>query len=174
MENMILDAAEAREKNESLVHQLHLALDENKTDIRKLRRKLTITFWVIIGLSLVTFAVGMLLLSVPVFAAFEGQMDKFESLIAGGFGIADLIGLVLYKPVEKIQKLMGDMSQLILTLNCNQTQMNLRLIEMDVINNRPSIGIAAEKICAATEKNVRTIQKYFESNPEKSRQEAIK
>ncbi len=148
--------------NKDLADQLQSALVDNEKDIKKLRRKLSITFWVIISLSIIMFALGMLLLTVPVIAALGGQIDKLKSLIAAGFGIADLAGLFLFGPLEKIQKLMGDMSQLILILNSNQTQVSLRLMEMN-IDDRPSIGISADKIGLASESNIKLIQEYFET-----------
>lgn len=151
--------------NLDLATELQAALQENKRDVKRLRRKLTVTFWVIIVLSCLIFALGILLLSVPVISAYKGEIDKLKSIIAAGFGIADLVGLVLYGPIEKIHKLMGDMSQLILALNSNQTQVSLRLLEMDVLN-RPSIGIAADKIGLAAENSIKVIQEYFENSKE--------
>jgi uncharacterized membrane protein len=155
------------EKNKDITDDLQATLRENRSDVKRLRRKLTVTFWVIIILSIIIFIIGVLLLSVPVVAAFGGHIDRLNSLIAAGFGIADLIGLVLYGPIEKIQKLMGDMSQLILVLNSHQTEVSLRLLEMDFLNNRPSVGVAADKIGSATEKNIKIIQDYFEVPEEK-------
>jgi hypothetical protein len=154
-------------KNKDITDDLQATLGENKKDVNRLRRKLTVTFWVIIILSVIIFIIGVLLLSVPVVAAFGGQIDRLNSLIAAGFGIADLIGLVLYGPIEKIHKLMGDMSQLILVLNSHQTEISLRLLEMDFLNNRPSVGTAAEKIGTDTENNIKIIQDYFEVPGEK-------
>ena len=162
----LLKADVIDQNNKDLADQLQATLGENKKDIKRLRRKLTITFWVIIVLSIIIFALGILLLSVPVISAFNGQIDKLKSLIAAGFGIADLVGLVLYGPIEKIHKLMGDMSQLILVLNSNQTQVSLRLLEMDATDNRPSIGTAADKIGSATENSIKIIQDYFETTKE--------
>lgn len=42
----------------------------------------------------------------------------------------------------------------------------LRLMEMDVLNNRPSIGIAADKIGLAHDSSIKIIQKYFEPGEE--------
>jgi len=150
------------EKNKDITDDLMDTLMENRRDVERLRRKLTVTFWVIIIMSIVIFIIGVVLLSVPVVAAIGGQIDRLNSLIAAGFGIADLIGLVLYGPIEKIQKLMGNMSQLILVLNSHQTEVNLRLLEIDFLGNRPSVGTAADKIGSITKDSVKLIQEYFE------------
>lgn len=156
-----------KKKNTSLTYDLEETLEGNKMDIERLRNKLTITFWVIIILSVIIFAAGIVLISVPVVAAFTGEIDRLNSLIAAGFGIVDLVGLVLYGPIEKIHKLMGDISQIIMVLNCNQTQISLRLLEMDFLGDRPSVGRAANSIGEGTEKNVKIIQEYFEVSKEK-------
>ncbi len=165
----ILNADDAKAKNQDLAKILHVTLEKNAEGIETLRRKLSHSYRFIIVLSVLIFLTGIALLSVPVFSAFSGKMDNFEALIAGGFGIADLIGLGLYGPIEKIHKLMGDMSQLILALNCNQVQTSLRLMEIDVLNDRASIGKAAESICKSTESHIKSIEKYFEMAKELSK-----
>lgn len=157
-----------KQKNASLTEDLEETLEANKMDIERLRNKLTITFWVIIILSVIIFSIGIVLVSVPVVAAFSGEIDRLNSLIAAGFGIIDLVGLVLYGPIEKIHKLMGDMSQIIMVLNCNQTQISLRLLEMDFLGDRPSVGRASENIGTGTQNNVKLIQEYFETAKEKN------
>ena len=57
---------------------------------------------------------------------------------------------------------MGNMSQLILVLNSHQTEVNLRLLEIDFLGNRPSVGTAADKIGSITKDSVKLIQEYFE------------
>lgn len=163
----------AKDRNEDLANQLHISLSENKKGIMKLRAKLSVTFWTIIILSLVTFATGIVLLSVPVISALGGKIDQFTAITAGGFGIANLVGLVLYGPIDKIHNLMGDMSQLILELNSNQVQISLRLMEMDK-EKRETIGFAAEKICNATEASIISIQQNFENTPLKPENTPLK
>ena len=76
------------EKNKDITDDLMDTLMENRRDVERLRRKLTVTFWVIIIMSIVIFIIGVVLLSVPVVAAIGGQIDRLNSLIAAGFGIA--------------------------------------------------------------------------------------
>jgi len=70
--------------------------------------KLSITYWVIVCLSIIMFIIGIVLLSVPVAAAFNKSITIPQSLSAAGFGIADLAGLFFFKPIERIHGLMGD------------------------------------------------------------------
>jgi hypothetical protein len=108
------------------------------------------------------FALGIVLISVPVFAAFRGQISELQSLISAGFGIADLAALFLFRPLERIHGLMGDMSQIILALNGYQTQVGLRLMEMNAAE-RQTLGRAAEYISTAAKDSIKLVQDYFEA-----------
>jgi hypothetical protein len=147
--------------NDEIIDYLTKAMHESKGEFVHLRRKLSITYWIIIILSVIMFALGLVLLSVPIAAAFGGNIEQLNSLISAGFGIADLTALFLFKPIERIQKIMGDMSQLILVLNSYRSQVSLKLMEMD-IKERSTIGITADKINKIAVDSVKLIQNYFE------------
>ena len=153
---------ERMKANEFIVHFLQNMMNEGKQEIGKLRRKLSVTYWVIILLSIIMFIVGIVLVSVPAIAAFRGDIDQLQSLITAGFGIADLAALFLFRPMERIHKIMGDMSQIILALNSYQTQVGLRLMELDV-TNRPSMGQTAVNVSEAAKESIKLVQDYFES-----------
>ena len=158
---IIMDQSKVREANDSISRYLQGMMDESKLELIRLRRKLSSTYWIIIILSIIMFCLGLVLLSVPIAAALGQKIGLLESLISAGFGIADLAALFLYGPIEKIHNIMGDMSQIILALNSYRSQVGLRLMQMDV-QNRESIGEAAEKINAAAENSIRLVQDYFE------------
>jgi hypothetical protein len=101
----------------------------------------------------------------PIKTALSGGEFQWESLVAPGFGIADLATLFLFNPVKRIHNLMGDMSQIILAINSFQIQRDLRLVEMDV-RKRESVGKAAEYIGGAAENTLKMIQQYFEEKEE--------
>ncbi len=129
-----------------------------------LRMRLALTYWVIIILSVIMFALGIILLSVPAIMAFQGRSAELQAFIAAGFGLADLTALLLFRPLERIHRLMGDMSQISLALTSFQTQVELRLIQMDA-SSRSSVGQAAEAIAAIAPAAIKLIQDYFEANP---------
>jgi hypothetical protein len=141
------------------------ALDMAQTsrkDLRKLRRKLSETYWIVIVLSVIMFLIGIALLSAPIFAAFGSNLDKIKALAAGGFGVADLAGVFLLRPIERIHDLMGDMSQITMVLQSFQFQVDLRLLEMDV-NDPNSVGKTAQDIGTAAKESIELVQNYFES-----------
>jgi hypothetical protein len=161
----VLDEPKIKEANAIIEKTLQGLMKEGGNEFKRLRLKLNIAYSIIVILSVVMFLLGIVLLIVPIIAAFNGEIDKLQSLISAGFGIADLATLFLYGPIEKIHKNMGDMSQIILALNSYRSQVALRLLEMEV-NNRPSIGFAAEKIGLAAETSIKTIENYFEASNE--------
>lgn len=130
-------------------------------EIKELRQKLSRTYGIIVLLSVVTFFLGVVLLSVPFVTALTGQFDNLQALIVGGLGVADLATLFLFRPVRQIHQLMGDMGQITLAINSYQTQVALRLIEAD-ISERGTIGKAAEYVAEAANSSIDLIQNYFE------------
>ncbi|MDD4645973.1 MAG: hypothetical protein PHY99_08290 [Bacteroidales bacterium] len=149
-----------RSATESTIDYLQTTMHNGTEELNRLRIKLSLSYWIIIVLSVIMFFVGIALLLIPAMAAFS-EINTLQSLIAGGFGVADLTGLFLFRPIEKIKNMMGDMSQIILIISSYQTQAGLRLMQMDV-NNRPSLGQAADNINKVTYESIRMIQKYFE------------
>lgn len=147
--------------NQELADSLKSVVAENKSELSRLRDKLSYTYWIIIILSVLMFFVGIVLLSIPVFAVVSDQIDKLDSLIAAGFGIADLVTLFLFRPLFRIHNIMGDMSQITLALNSYQLQVGLRLMEME-IHDRDSLGKAAQDIDSAAVSSIKLVQRYFE------------
>jgi len=161
VKNEMLTEEERKRANDFIVQFLKSMMVDGKQELVGLRRKLSVTYWVIIYLSIVMFAVGIVLLSVPAIAAFHSDIDRLQSLLTAGFGIVDLAGLFLFRPMERIHKTMGDMSQIILALNSYQTQVGLRLMELD-ITNRPSMGQTAVNVSEAAKESIKLVQDYFE------------
>ncbi|MGK9475511.1 hypothetical protein [Melioribacter sp. OK-6-Me] len=162
-EVLLLDAEQRKKANEFIVKHLQSTMLDGKMEIHNLRFKLSATYWVIVILSIIMFILGVLLLSVPL----KENVDEIQSLISGGLGLADLTALFLFKPIERIHKLMGDMSQIVIALNSYQTQVGLRLMEMDS-TNRKSIGETSVYISSAARESIKVIQDYFESTALKS------
>jgi hypothetical protein len=160
--SIMLAPEERRQANEFIVKNLQRTMSDGRVDLSELRRKLSTTYWIVVVLSIVMFAVGIVLISVPVFAAFQGRIGDLQSLIAAGFGIADLAALFLFRPLERIHGIMGDMSQIILALNSFQSQLGLRLMEMDM-EKRSTLGQAAEHISEAAKESIVLVQRYFEA-----------
>lgn len=107
------------------------------------------------------FLLGFALLSVPIFAAFNGDISIYNSIITGTLGITDIVGLLLLKPVKSIHDLMGDMSQIAMAISSYQTQVALRILQFNA-DDRNTINLAAEEIGKTTKENMELIQIFVE------------
>jgi len=155
---------ERRSANLKSFDNLWAVMRDGRRELSLLRLRLALTYWVVVILSVIMFAMGIILLSVPAILVFQGHTAELQAFIAAGFGLADLTALFLFKPIERIHRLMGDMSQITLALTSFQTQVELRLIQMDA-SSRSSVGETAEAIAVVAPAAIKLIQDYFESNP---------
>ncbi len=161
----VLPAPEQREKaNQKSFENLHSVMRDSRRELNMLRARLALTYWIVIALSMIMFVLGIVLLSVPAVLSFRGQSAEMQAFIAAGFGLADLTTLFLFRPIERIHRLMGDMSQITLALTSYQTQVELRLIQMDA-SSRNSVGQTADAIAAIAPRTIKLIQDYVETNP---------
>ncbi len=161
---------EERDKgNIWLVRYISRILHRGTKEVALLRRKLRVTYWVVVVLSIVMFGVGIVLIAIPGFAALRmlltsTKMDtpeSIQSLVTALVGLSDLVVLFLAKPVRQVHNLMGDMTQLTMAINNFRYQVGLRLLEMNA-NDPQSIGYAAEKINDAAKTSIELVEQYFE------------
>lgn len=160
--NIIWEAGELEDINKQLLFGALSIKEATDKSLRSMKKKLAISYWFVIGLSVITFIMGIVLLSVPAAAAFSGNIDKVKALVAAGFGIADLAGVLLFRPVARIRDIMCDMSQITLALDSFKSQTHLRLLEMDY-TSRLSISKTAADINEAATNSIVLIQNYCET-----------
>ena len=161
--------ADREAMNSKLLKFLEDTMQNGKSEVEKLRSKLAISYYVLLVLSIVMFGVGIALLSVSVYASIGSPSgnDLRAAGITGGLGIVDLVSLFILRPVQRIQGLMGDMSQITLAINSYQTQLGLRLLEAN--SDEPAtLGEAATHINKAAQESINLIQLYFEARSTKS------
>ena len=162
---IVLPDHEQRKKaNQKSFENLHTVMRDGRRELNMLRVRLALTYWIVVALSMIMFGLGIVLLSVPAVLALQGHTAEMQAFIAAGFGLADLTALFLFRPIERIHRLMGDMSQITLALTSFQAQVELRLIQMDA-SSRSSVGLTAEAIAAIAPSTIKLIQDYFETNP---------
>lgn len=150
--------------NQKSFENLHAVMSDGRRELTMLRMRLALTYWIVVILSVIMFALGIVLLSVPAIMALLGRTAELQAFVAAGFGLADLTALFLFRPIERIHRLMGDMSQIVLALTSFQTQVELRLIQMNA-SSRSSVRQTAESIAAIAPATIKLIQDYFEANP---------
>jgi hypothetical protein len=153
---------ERQRTNDFILAHLQTTMRDGHTALLDLEKRLRLTYNVIIGLSVVMFTVGIALIAAPVYAGLTGQDGIAKPLLAGGLGIADLTALYLFRPIDRIHALMGDMSQVTIALNAYQAQVGLHLLEMRA-DEADTVGAAADDIRAASQVSIRLVEEYFEA-----------
>lgn len=167
--NPLTDKERVDRFNQELMEFLQATLETGSKELAGLWNQLTITYWLIVVISVLTFLAGILLVSTPVIVAWKlGQELNWSHLSAPGFGIADLAVLFLFRPVERMQGLMGDMGQIKLVIYSFQDQVALRLLETN-LSERGTMGKAAEDINKAAKDSVALIERYFAMKKQQSR-----
>lgn len=107
------------------------------------------------------FLFGFAFLSLPLWRQQPMDQSLLNVFLPMGLGIANLLALYLYKPLERIQKLMADMGQITITFNSFQTQVALRLIGTNLAQ-RKTMGAAAKEVDDRAEIVLKQIRDYFE------------
>ncbi len=158
---MNIDTAKIESANNALIDYLFDNLQDGQAEVLRLRQKFAITYYTIVVLSVVMFAAGIVLLSVPALSAYRGEINEMQSIIAAGFGIGDIFLLFLLRPISRLQNLMGDMGQITIAFNSFQAQTALRLLQTNA-DDKATLGEAAKSIGASAQASIRLIEEYFE------------
>lgn len=153
--------------NSSLMDYLLECLMIGKSDLAKLSSRLQWKDSLLTILNVIMFCVGILLTLMPLISYLKDPEISSISVFAGGLGAVEIIALWLVNPMQRIHQYMGDMAQIVLILTGFLDQVGLRLIECQ-IDDRPTIGKAADHIQTLTEKSNQLIEKYYEEIPTSS------
>ncbi|MEZ4727628.1 MAG: hypothetical protein R3E79_10895 [Caldilineaceae bacterium] len=151
----------AQDANQELMKYLQTILIDCQHDIGEMRDKLSYTYWIIIAMCISMFLFGFTLLSLPLWRQQPLDQNLINLFLPVGLGIANLLALYLYKPLERIQKLTADMGQITITFNSFQTQVALRLLGTN-LQQRETMGEAATAVDATAETVLKQIRDYFE------------
>lgn len=152
---------DADDANRELMKYLQNILVDCQHDIGEMRQKLSYTYWIMIAMCITMFLFGFAFLSLPLWRQQPIDQSLVNLFLPVGLGIANLLALYLYKPLERIQKLMADMGQITITFNSFQTQVALRLIGTN-IHQRDTMGVAAKEVDHTAEIVLKQIRDYFE------------
>lgn len=160
-----LTSSQSADANKELVDYMNLILQDGRAEMQRLNERLGKSYWILVSLVVVLFVLGLVLILAPAWLTSVPGSQELTDWVAivlpVTLGIADLLALYFYKPVERINRLMGDMSQLIVILGSNNIRIALLLVEADS-RDRPSIGRAAESVKEISDHSVHLIQKFFE------------
>ncbi|MEE8330872.1 MAG: hypothetical protein V3R84_03795 [Acidimicrobiia bacterium] len=111
--------------------ELRSTLKEGQRDVTAVRRRLRVTYAVIVIFSLAMFALGMALVGFPARAFYRGDIDElaFGELAASGGVVLAL--LLYFRPLDRLQALVADSTYVTLVKDSFPYQVALRLIALD-------------------------------------------
>ena len=157
----------ADQSNKALIEYMCQILQDNRKEAKELRKKQRVTYWFLIGLSTLMFLAGLAMITAPLWIELLKTTARFKEInwagtaVMIGIGAADLYALYQLRPLARIQKLMGDMSQMTITFSSFQTRVALRLLETN-IDKRATVGAAAVHVGEIAKDTLPMIEKYFE------------
>ncbi len=135
--------------------------EERKRFLEDSQKKVHNVFIWIKWMSIVIFIIGLFLIGFSIYYYIRYGM-KAEVLGLNALGVGEILALLLYKPMQRIQNALGDYQQNMMILFSWNTQVELILLKMD-IKDEPSVYKACDRIHKITLECVKTIQKYTES-----------
>jgi hypothetical protein len=159
-----LSKDEAACANHALVQHMQHVLEYSLGTATELRQKLQWTYWTLITLSVLMFAVGLALVSTPLWTTFlpTGKAPDLSAVLtAVGVGLVDFVALFLYGPVDRIKKLMGDISQLTISFDTYQVQVAMQLLATDSAK-RESLVEASTQIGNVAKTALSMIERFYE------------
>ena len=141
---------------------MHRVLVGSLDTATELRQKLRWSYWLLVVMSALMFLLGLALISTPLWSSLDWKI----MLSAAGIGFADFVVLFLYGPIDRIKKLMGDISQLTVSFDTYQVRVAVQLLDADS-TERGSLSAAAEHIGEAAQITLDMIEKYYEGSRRK-------
>lgn len=149
------------ELNKVLVEEVMTRVLQTQRVIDGHHARLRWTYATYMVLAVLMFLAGLAMLFMPLMDKGNPEtVDLWLSAIGG----AEIVALLIFSPFQRIQGLMGDMTQVILIMEGYLHQVALRLLQCR-IKDPKSVGSAANFIHVTTKETARLIQDYFENAP---------
>ncbi len=139
-----------------LVGELRSTLKEGKQDVSAVRRRLRVTYAVIVIFSLAMFALGMALVGFPARAFYRGDIDELTFGALAGSGGVILALLLYFRPLDRLQALVADSTYVTLVKDSFQYQVALRLIALDT-DDAASVERAATHVGEAAQASMELV-----------------
>jgi hypothetical protein len=168
---MELMTVQEREKanKESLAKLRKIHESVNKTELDELKSQSTKTFTQLKYMIWITFLFGFVLvlasLILSLYMAFGGNVNGEVELPLGlgSLGIGDWITILLYKPMDRLQKANADFNETIMITASWVIAVNAFLLAMDV-DKPDSLVQAAKDIQTATWRSLRDVQSIVQES----------
>jgi len=128
---------------------------------------MTRCFKTITYMSVAAFIIGFIIIIVPFLMFFASPSHDTDILWFSSLGVAETVAVLLYQPMQRVQKATSDMIQSTMILSSWATEIGLTLyllklkeIGMNAIEDKIQI------ISNTTRQHIKWLQKYIEAEPE--------
>ncbi len=142
------DAAPAA-GHQSLLNHIQHHLGEGERELKGLRFKMKLTYWLMLTFSAAMLTTGILLIVLPAISFFRGNIEELTFGILAGAGLVGLGVLFAFRPMERIHTLMARFSYTTMVKDSFQYQVGIRLLGLD-IEDRAALEEIARQIAQAT------------------------
>lgn len=101
-------------KEGTLNNEFENGIKKKKAELEKLSketfRNLKIMIWLV-------YILGFVLIGIAIYNYFTSENGEFGTTIFGTLGIVDILGLLFYRPIDRLQKANSDLSQHIICIS---------------------------------------------------------
>jgi hypothetical protein len=129
-----------------------------------MRSKIERSCELITKMSIVAFGIGLLFIVIP-FIMFLISTPRDSNLLwFSGIGLAETVAILVFQPINRVQKATSDMMQSTMILNSWATEIGLTLFLLDLKENKDTgeTEEITDLIGEVTEKHIRWHQHYTE------------
>lgn len=149
------------------LNQMVLLNQERIEWVERMQRRLETGCDLIKTMSILAFVVGVILILVPFFLYWFSTPRDTDFLWFSGIGMAETLTILVYRPMDRVQKATSDMAQSTIMLNSWATEIGLilLLIKLDHVGS-DQVKETAGLVGDATRKHVAWIESYAGKEPE--------
>ncbi len=158
--------------NTKLFDDITSLSDERMAWAESMHRYLEMSFRILKGMCEVAFIIGLILLILPFFAFYLSPSHDSNLLWFSGIGLAETVAILVYKPIDRIQKATSDMVQstMILSSWASDIATIMYLVDLKHIkkgNNSQEIETYSKLVRGSTEAHVTLLEAFGEGKTKK-------
>ncbi|MDH3470569.1 MAG: hypothetical protein OEM94_04550 [Acidimicrobiia bacterium] len=143
-------SAEQGDPRQWLITQLRATLEEGKGEVAGIRRRLQITYWSMIVLTVGLFVFGIALIGFPALAYYRDSIEQVTFAALGGAGGLVIALLLYFRPLERLPTMLADATYVSLIKDSFQYQVTLRLLALDLDDSK-TVSEAASHVGEAAQ-----------------------
>lgn len=140
---------------------------------KRMHRHLEHSFEAVKIMCLIAYILGWALVLIP-FIMFYASSSRDPNLLwFSGIGLAETVSILVYQPMQRVQKATSDMVQstIILSSWATEVGLTLYLMKLKTLEKTEDIAKATHNICVISEQYVKLLEKFAEDGSKGSSKE---